>query len=105
LAGSDGEVVPPELPDIYGSRPRTVIFGFDRTLVEMVWRWDEGWRIAKRPGVHRLAATAFEHGFESVVWHDGSINDFEPIMVDFDTESTAHAHALAHSHCAARYRH
>lgn len=86
IRGDTGSLLPAETPDAFGQRPRTVVLGFENTLVYPVWDREQGWRFRKRPHLDRFITRLAQKGFEIVLWSNGSINDWETVMADFDSE-------------------
>lgn len=84
IMGESKPLLDAEAPDPFGHRPRTLVLGWDKTLVYNDYTHDEGWKTRKRPYVDQFLAAAHKAGYEIVVWSSDSVNDAEGVLVDFD---------------------
>jgi hypothetical protein len=87
IEGDNTVLMQPEMPDIYGLRPRTVVLGLEKSIIHAVWTRDDGWRIRKRPHMDKLMNKLVSRGFEIVIWASGSQGEYEMIVLDVDADN------------------
>eukprot|EP00457_Paulinella_chromatophora_P010989 gb/GEZN01011108.1/.p1 GENE.gb/GEZN01011108.1/~~gb/GEZN01011108.1/.p1 ORF type:complete len:351 (-),score=23.81 gb/GEZN01011108.1/:48-1100(-) len=85
LTTNQTPLMPPQVADPYGNYPRTLVLGFDHTLVHVLWDRHHGYRMRKRPGVDAFIKGAFMAGFEIVIWNsDYGTEDVELQHMELD---------------------
>jgi len=90
-------LLPPEMPNMYGFRTRTVVLGFEDTLVHQLWT-REGYRLRKQPHVDAFIDRLFHAGYEIVLWASvGHQSEVEPDLNAFDPEGKV-MHRLSVDH-------
>ncbi len=67
---SSKPLLPMEMPDNFGRKPRTLVLNLEKTLVHAEWDRFNGWRVRKRPGVEKFLERAARAGWELVVFSD-----------------------------------
>ena len=73
----DVAVLPAAQPDMYGRQPRTLVIGWDSVLVCSEWTRQHGWRMQARNDAAYFLRTAFENGYEIVLWCNQPQHDVE----------------------------
>jgi hypothetical protein len=67
---SQKPLLPMEMPDNFGRKPRTLVLNLEKTLIHAEWDRFNGWRVRKRPGVEKFLERAARAGWELVVFSD-----------------------------------
>ena len=77
LASERASALPAPVPDMYGRQPRTLVVGWNKTLVATQWTRQHGWRMQARNDAYGFLKRAFELGYEIVLWADQPQADVE----------------------------
>jgi len=77
-------ILPREMPDALGRRPRTLVLGWDKVLVHCEWSRQDGWKVRKRPGVDKFLERCQRAGFEVVLWANMAAFEIEALVAELD---------------------